>query len=87
MPRRYEKKIIPFQVVIRMPVEAVARCWHNNLTADDIRALAPGERMRPSTLTASTAGQLRCANICCALRSTGRDKDRSEPIRGTLATA
>jgi hypothetical protein len=43
--------------------------------------------MRPSTLTASTAGQLRCANICCALRSTGRDKDRSEPIRGTLATA
>jgi hypothetical protein len=50
MPRRYEKKIIPFQVVIRMPVEAVARCWHNNLTADDIGALAPGERMRPARL-------------------------------------
>ncbi|HEY8162850.1 MAG TPA: hypothetical protein VIF34_11365 [Methylocystis sp.] len=50
MPRKYEKKIIPFQVLIRMYPEDVARAYEMGLKADDIRVLAPGERMRPSCL-------------------------------------
>ena len=50
MGRKYEKKVAPFQVIIRMPYEAVARCWQNDLCADNITLLKPGEAKRPSTL-------------------------------------
>jgi hypothetical protein len=50
MPRKYDKKVIAFRVVMRMPPEAVARCWEMDLTADDIKVLQFGERMRPACL-------------------------------------
>ncbi len=49
MPRKC-KPVAPFSVIMRMPPEAVARCWEMSLTAADIKVLKPGDPMRPACL-------------------------------------